>query len=558
MSPELRSRKMYGGIAGYNKRSLLKACGYTDEELDRPLVVVVNSWNTIVPGHVNLDKVGGAVEAGIRVAGGTPFQFNTIAVCDGIAMGHEGMKYSLPGRDVTAASIEIMVEAHRFDAMVLVGSCDKTVPGMLMAAAHIDIPAILINGGPMFPGQYNGQKLTVSRGLELMFANLWLAPSEQTMKETMEMSECICPTAGSCQGMYTANTMGCLTEALGMSLPGSATIPAVDARRLRVAKQSGLQIIKLIESDLRPHDIMVPDAFENAIRVDMALGGSTNTVLHLPAIASQLGIELPLELLDKLSKETPHICDMDPAGPHTVKDLDESGGIPAVLKELGDIVHRDVPTVTGKALGENLKNIAVLNREVIRSKDDPVHREGGIAILKGTLAPEGAVVKQSAVDPKMLRFEGPAKVFDSEEDALGAIMKQAVNAGEIIVIRYEGPRGGPGMREMLWPTAALMGTGLGNEVALVTDGRFSGATRGPCIGHVAPEAMSGGPIAAIKDGDVISIDIPNRGLDLKIPKKELERRLMLWKPPEPKTKKGILAAYSRTVKPTSEGATFLF
>jgi len=303
---------------------------------------------------------------------------------------------------------------------------------------------------------------------------------------------------------------------------------------------------------------MVRDAFENAIRVDMALGGSTNTVLHLPAIASQLGIELPLELLDKLSKETPHICDMDPAGPHTVKDLDESGGVPAVLKELGDLVHRDVPTVTGKTLGENLKNIAVLNREVIRPKDNPVHTEGGIAILKGTLAPEGAVVKQSAVDPKMLRFEGPAKVFDSEEEALGAIMKHTINAGEIVVIRYEGPIGGPGMREMLWPTAALMGTGLGTEVALVTDGRFSGATRGPCIGHVAPEAMSRGPIAAIKDGDIISIDIPNRRLDLKIPKEELERRLMLWKPPESKAKKGILEAYSRTVKPTSEGATFLF
>jgi dihydroxy-acid dehydratase len=558
MSSELRSRKVYGGMEGHNKRSLLKACGYTDEELDRPLVAVVNSWNTIVPGHVNLDKIGAAVEAGVRIGGGTPFQFNTIAVCDGIAMGHEGMRYSLPSRDVTAASIEIMVEAHRFDGMVLIGSCDKTVPGMLMAAAHLDVPAIFVNGGPMLPGQHKGQKLTVSRGLELMFANLWLAPSEQMVKETMELSEYICPTAGSCQGMYTANTMGCIAEALGMSLPGSATIPAIDARRLRVAKKSGLQIIQLIQGDVRPHDIMVRDAFENAVRADMALGGSTNTVLHLPAIASRLGIELPLELLDKLSKETPHICDMDPAGPYTVKDLDESGGVPAVLKELGDLIHRNVPTVTGKTLGENLKGIEVLNREVIRSKDNPVHKEGGIAILKGTLAPEGAVVKQSAVDPKMLRFEGPAKVFDSEEQALGAIMKPTINPGEVIVIRYEGPRGGPGMREMLWPTAALIGTGLGTEVALVTDGRFSGATRGPCIGHVTPEAMNRGPIAAIKDGDTISIDIPNRRLDLKIPKEELERRLMLWKPPEPKAKKGILGAYSKTVKPTSEGATFLF
>jgi dihydroxy-acid dehydratase len=343
-----------------------------------------------------------------------------------------------------------------------------------------------------------------------------------------------------------------------MSLPGCATIPAVEARRLRVAKQSGSQIMKLIEGDVRPHDIMVHDAFENAVRVDMALGGSTNTVLHLPAIASQLGIELPLGFLDEQGKGTPHLCDMDPAGPYTVKDLDESGGVPAVLKELGDLVHLDVRTVTGKTLGENLKDIAVLNRQVIRSRDNPVHNEGGIAVLKGSLAPEGAVVKQSAVHPKMLRFEGPARVFDSEEEALGAIMKLAVSSGEVVVIRYEGPRGGPGMREMLWPTAALMGTGLGNEVALVTDGRFSGATRGPCIGHVAPEAMSRGPIAVVKDGDVVSIDIPNRRLDLKIPEEELQRRLMMWKPPEPKAKRGILGAYSRSVKPTPEGATFLF
>jgi len=558
MSAELRSRKVYGGIEGSHKRSLLKACGFTDEELGRPLVAVVNSWTNIVPGHVHLDRVAEAVEAGVRVAGGTPFQFNTIAVCDGIAMGHEGMRYSLPSRDVIAASIEIMVEAHRFDGMVLVGSCDKVVPGMLMAAAHIDIPTIFVNGGPMLPGYFKGQKLTVSKGLELMFGAMLLGRSEDAIKEAMELSEYICPGAGSCQGMYTANTMGCLAEALGMSMVGSATIPAVDARRLRVAKQSGMQIVKLIEGDVRPHDIMVLEAFENAIRVDMALGGSTNTVLHLPAIASQLGIKLPLELLDRLSRETPHICDMDPAGPYTVKDLDESGGVPAVLKELGDFVHQDALTVTGKTVGENLKDVAVLNREVIRPRDNPVHREGGIAILKGTLAPEGAVVKQSAVDPEMLKFEGPAKVFDSEEDALNAIMKQMINHGEVIVIRYEGPKGGPGMREMLWPTAALMGTGLGTGVALVTDGRFSGATRGPCVGHVTPEAMNGGPIAAVKNGDIISIDIPNRRLDLKIPQEELQGRLKRWKPPEQKVKKGILAAYSKIVRPTSEGATFLF
>ncbi len=409
----------------------------------------------------------------------------------------------------------------------------------------------------MLPGYYKGQKLTGSKGLELMFLAM-LLPSEQTMKETMELSDYVCPGAGSCQGMYTANTMGCITEALGMSLPGSATIPAVDARRLRVAKQSGIQIMKLIEEDVRPRGIMVYEAFRNAIRVDMALGGSTNTVLHLPAIAAQLEIELPLELLDRLSRETPHLCNMDPAGPYTVKDLDEAGGIPAVLKELGDHIHQDVLTVTGKTLGENVKDAAVLNREVVRPKDNPVHKEGGIAILKGTLAPEGAVVKQSAVDPKMLKFEGPAKVFDAEEDALKAIMKQGINLGEVIVIRYEGPKGGPGMKEMLKPTAALMGTGLGSEVALVTDARFSGATRGPCIGHVTPEAMNGGPIAVVREGDIISIDIPNRRVDLKIPEEELRERLRRWRPPEPKVKKGVLAAYSKIVKPTSRGAGFLF
>jgi len=557
MAHELRSRKVYSGIEGYMARTLLKACGFTDEEIDRPLVAVVNSWTNIVPGHVHLDKVARAVEDGIRMAGGTPLQFHTIAVCDGIAMGHEGMRYPLPSRDIITASIEIMVEAHKLDGMVLIGSCDKIVPGMLMAAAHINIPTIVVSGGPMLPGYYKGQKLTGSKGLELMFLTM-LLPSEQMMKETIELSDYVCPGAGSCQGMYTANTMGCITEALGMSLPGSATIPAVDARRHRIAKQSGIQIMKLIEEDVRPAEIMVYEAFENAIRIDMALGGSTNTVLHLPAIASQLEIGLPLELLDKISRETPHLCNMDPAGPYTVKDLNEAGGIPAVLKELGDLIHQDLLTVTGKTLGENLKDAAVPNKEVVRPKDNPVHKEGGIAILKGTLAPEGAVVKQSAVDPKMLKFKGPANVFDAEEDALRAIMKQEINLGEVIVIRYEGPRGGPGMKEMLKPTAALMGTGLGSEVALITDGRFSGATRGPCIGHVTPEAMNGGPIAAAKNGDIISIDIPNRRVDLKIPKEELRQRLKRWRPPEPKVEKGILAAYSKIVKPTSIGAGFLF
>lgn len=558
MSKELRSRKVYDKVEGFMARTLLKACGFTEDELDRPLIAVVNSWTNLVPGHVHLNQVADAVEAGVRMAGGTPLQFHTIAICDGVAMGHEGMRYPLPSRDLIAASIEMMVEAHRLDAMVLVGSCDKIVPGMLMAAGHLNIPTIFVNGGPMLPGCYRGEKITGRRALEMQFLNMLLGPSEELEKQTRELSEVVVPGCGSCQGMYTANTMCCIAEVLGMSLTGAATIPAVDARRLRVAKQSGMQIMKLLEQDIKPRDIMTYEAFENAIRVDMALGGSTNTVLHLPAIASQVGVDIPLELFDRISRETPHLCNMDPSGPYTVQDLDEAGGIPAVLKELGDNLHLDTLTVTGKTLGENIREAEVINREVIRPRDNPVHEEGGIAILKGTLAPDGAVVKQAGVDPKMLRFEGQARVFDSEEDALAAIMDRKIEPGEVIVIRYEGPRGGPGMKEMLKPTAALIGTGLGNDVALVTDGRFSGATRGPCIGHVDPEAMNGGPIAVVKDGDPISIDIPNRRLDLKIPEEELQERLKQWTPPEPKVKKGVLNVYSKIVNPTSKGAGFLY
>ncbi len=558
MSSELRSRKVYGQAEGFMARTLLKACGFTDDELNRPLIAVVNSWTNIVPGHVHLDKVGEAVEAGIRMGGGTPLQFHTIAICDGICIGWSGMRYPLPSRDLIAASVEMMVEAHRLDGMVLIGSCDKIVPGMLMAAGYLDIPSIVVNGGPMLPGCYRGEKITGRRALEMQFLNILLGPSPDLEKQAREISEVVVPGCGSCQGMYTANTMGCLTEALGMSLTGSATIPAVDARRLRIAKQSGMQIMKLIEQGIQPHDIMTYEAFENAIRVDMALGGSTNTVLHIPAIAAQVGIDIPLELFDKLGKETPHLCNMDPSGPYTVLELDEAGGVPAVLKELSDAIHRDAMTVTGKTLGENIKDAEVINSEVIRPKNNPVHEEGGLAILKGTLAPDGAVVKQAGVDPSMLKFEGKARVFDAEEDALDAIMGRKINPGEVIVIRYEGPKGGPGMKEMLKPTAALIGTGLGNNVAIVTDGRFSGATRGPCIGHVDPEAMNGGPIAVVKDLDIISIDIPNRKLDLKIPEKELQERLKQWKPPEPKVKKGVLDIYSKIVKPTSKGAGFLY
>ncbi|MBS7247761.1 MAG: dihydroxy-acid dehydratase [Candidatus Jordarchaeales archaeon] len=556
MPAELRSRKVYGSVEGYMGRTLLKACGFTDEELDRPLVAVVNSWTNLVPGHAHLNLVAEAVEAGVRMAGGTPLQFHTIAICDGIAMGHEGMRYPLPSRDLIAASVEMMVNAHQLDGMVLIGSCDKIVPGMLMAAALLDIPAIFVNGGPMLPGRFMGEKVTGRRALEMQFLRM-IFPSEDLERGARALSERVLPGCGSCQGMYTANTMCCLAEALGMSLPGSATIPAVDARRFRVAKQSGMQIVKLIEEGIKPSDIMTYESIENAIRVDMALGGSTNTVLHLPAIASQLGIKLTLDLFDALSRETPHLCDMDPSGPYTVQELDDAGGIPAVLKELGELIHTDVLTVTGKTLKENIKDAVVLDRNVIRPRDNPVHKEGGIAILKGNLAPNGAVVKQAAVDPKMLKFEGEARVFDSEEAALKAITGREINPGEVVVIRYEGPRGGPGMREMLKPTAALIGAGLGDKVALVTDGRFSGATRGPCIGHVDPEAMSGGPIAVVRDGDIISIDIPERRLNIKIQKEELEGRLKRWKPPEPKVKKGVLNMYSKIVKPTSEGAGYL-
>ncbi|MBS7288034.1 MAG: dihydroxy-acid dehydratase [Candidatus Freyarchaeota archaeon] len=537
-------------------RTLLKACGFTDEELDRPLVAVVNSWTNLVPGHVHLDLVAEAVEAGVRMAGGTPLQFHTIAICDGVAMGHEGMRYPLPSRDLIAASVEMMVNAHQLDGMVLIGSCDKIVPGMLMAAALLDIPAIFVNGGPMLPGRFLGEKVTGRRALEMQFLRM-IFPSDDLERGAQALAERVLPGCGSCQGMYTANTMGCLAEALGMSLPGSATIPAVDARRIRIAKQTGVQVVKLIDEGVKPSEIMTYEAFENAIRVDMALGGSTNTVLHLPAIASQLGIKLTLDLFDQLSRETPHLCDMDPSGPYTVQELDDAGGIPAVLKELGELIHIDVLTVTGKTLKENIKDAVVLDRNVIRPRDNPVHKEGGIAILKGNLAPNGAVVKQAAVEPKMLVFEGEARVFDSEEDALKAITGREINPGEVVVIRYEGPRGGPGMREMLKPTAALIGAGLGDKVALVTDGRFSGATRGPCIGHVDPEAMNGGPIAVVKDGDIISIDIPERRLDVKVSRDELEGRLKRWKPPEPKVKGGVLNTYSRIVKPTSEGAGFL-
>lgn len=557
MSPNYRSRKVYGGAEGHIRRALLKACGLIDEEFERPLVAVVNSWTKIVPGHVHLDKVAEAVEAGIRIAGGTPLQFNTIAICDGVAMGHRGMYYSLLSRDIIAASIEIMAEVYQFDGMVLIGSCDKIVPGMLMAAAHLNIPTIFVNGGPMLPGCFKGQKLTASKGLEIMFRAIMSSPPEEAERTMKEISDYVYPGPGSCQGMYTANTMSCLCEALGLALPGSTTIPSVDARKLREAKRSGMQIVKLIEEDVKVSDIMIYESFENAIRVGMALGGSTNIILHLPAIALQLGIYLPLELFDKVSRETPLLCNMDPAGPYTVKDLDEAGGIPAVLKELWESIHKNVLTVTGKTLGENIRDANVINREVIRPRDAPFYKEGGIAILKGNLAPEGAVVKQSAVDPKMLRFEGPARVFDSEEESLRAIINREIEPGEIVIIRFEGPRGS-GMREMLWPTVALTASGLDKQVALVTDGRFSGVTKGPCIGHVSPEAMVGGPIALIKDGDIIFIDIFNRKLELKVAEEELKERKKGWKPPKPKVRRGIFNVYSRMAGLTSKGASFLY
>ena len=551
----MRSDLMKKGLERAPHRSLYKAMGYTDEELSRPMIGVVNSANEIIPGHVHLDVITEDAKAGIRMAGGTPVTFPVIGVCDGIAMGHKGMKYSLASRELIADSIEIMATAHPFDGLVMVTNCDKIVPGMLMAALRLNIPTIVVSGGPMLAGTLDGKTVDLISVFEGVGE---VKSGKMTQKELKALEDCACPGCGSCSGMFTANSMNCVTEALGLGLPGNGTIPAIDAARRRLAKKAGMQIMNLVKKDVRPRDIATLDAFKNAIAIDMALGCSTNTVLHIPAIANEAGITLDLGLFNEISKRTANICYLSPAGPHHLEDLDEAGGIQSVLKEISKlgVIHPDSLTVTGKTVGDNLKGVKVKNRDVIRSVEDPYSKEGGIAILRGNLAPDGGVVKQSAVSPDMMVNEGRARVFDSEEDSIEAILGGKIHPGDVVVIRYEGPKGGPGMREMLSPTSAIVGMGLDKSVALLTDGRFSGGTRGAAIGHISPEAAEGGPIGLIKEGDTIVIDIPNKKIDLKVDKKELARRKKAFKPKEPSIKTGYLARYARMVTSASTGAIF--
>lgn len=549
----MRSDLMKKGLVRAPSRALLKAMGLTDEEIIRPLIGVVNSANEVVPGHIHLDQIANAVKAGIRIAGGTPLEFPTIGVCDGLAMGHEGMKYSLASRELIADSIEIMARAHPFDGLVLIPNCDKVVPGMLMAMLRLNLPAVVVSGGPMLAGKFRHKKADVITVFEAVGQ---VSAGMMSNQELEELENEACPGCGSCAGMFTANSMNCLTEALGLGLPGNGTIPAIHAGRIRLAKLAGMKVMELVSRDLKPRDIATEDAFKNAIAVDMALGCSTNTVLHVPAIAHEANLNISLEQFDKISSMTPHVCSLSPAGPHHLEDLDQAGGIQAVLKELAEkgLVNPDVMTVTGSTQKDNLEKITTLDPEIIRPLDRPYHEIGGIAILYGNLAPEGAVVKQSAVAGEMLQNRGKAKVYDSEETAVDEILKGEIKAGEIIVIRYEGPKGGPGMREMLNPTASLAGMGLDKTVCLITDGRFSGGTRGAAIGHVSPEAAHGGPIALVRDGDEITIDIPNKRIDLNISTEEFETRKKLWKPPKPKITEGYLARYADHVSSAAQGA----
>lgn len=551
----MRSDLMKKGIERAPHRALFKAMGYTDEELQRPIIGIANSANELIPGHIHLQRIAQAVKEGVRLAGGTPMEFNTIGICDGIAMGHKGMKYSLPSRELIADTVEVMCSAYPFDGIVLIANCDKIVPGMLMALLRLNIPGIYISGGPMYAGRYNYKDIDLITVFEGVGAYTKKSISE---KEFMEIEENACPGCGSCAGMFTANSMNCLSEVLGIALPGNGTIPAPTAKRIRLAKKAGMQIVELVKKDIKPRDIVTIEAFKNAIAVDMALGASTNTVLHLPAIANEAGIKLDLNIFNEISQKTPHLCNMSPAGPHHIQDLDEAGGVQAVMKELTKIgvINEKLLTVTGKTVKENLKEVKVLNNNVIRPVDNPYHKEGGLAILFGSLAPEGAVVKQSAVDESMLKHSGPARVFDSEEDAMKAILGGKIRKGDVIVIRYEGPKGGPGMREMLSPTSAVVGMGLDKDVALITDGRFSGGTRGAAIGHISPEAAEGGPIGLVKENDIIEIDIPNKRIDLKISQDEWEKRKKEFKPLESKIKEGYVYRYSKMVTSASTGAIF--
>ena len=539
----MRSDEIKLGTERAPHRALLKSLGLTDEDIAKPFIGIANSYTSIVPGHIHLRTLGEAVKEGILEAGGTPFEFNTIAVCDGIAMGHEGMRYSLPSRELIADSVEIMMQAHRLDGMVLISNCDKVTPGMLMVAARLNVPAISVTGGPMASGILEGQKVGVNNVFEAVGK---VFAGKMTEKESALLENVACPGCGSCNGMFTANTMACVTEALGMSLPYCATALANGAAKQRIAKETGQKIVELIKKDITPSQIMTQKAFDTAVAVDMALGGSTNTVLHLSAIAKEAGAKLSLSNYDEIGRKVPHLCSMVPNGPFDMEDLGNAGGLPALIKELKPFVHFDALTVTGKTVGENVAEAKVINAEVIRPLDKPVHKEGGIAILKGNLAPQGAVVKAAAVSPKMMKHQGPAKVYDSEREAEESMKRHEVKAGDVVVIRYEGPKGGPGMPEMLIPTATIAGMGLSESVALITDGRFSGATRGPCIGHVAPEAFDGGPIAALKNGDKITIDIPNRVLRVELSEQQLKERLAAWTPRKQKIAKGYLSRYSPT------------
>ena len=550
----MRSDCIKKGVERAPNRILLFALGLTEEEMKRPLVGIVSSYNEIVPGHMNLDKITEAVKAGVRAAGGTPIMFPAIAVCDGIAMGHIGMKYSLVTRDLVADSTEAMVTAHQFDGLVMIPNCDKNVPGLLMAAARLNIPTIFCSGGPMLAGHLkDGRRTCLSHMFEAVGAYHAGTLDEEGV---LDYEENACPSCGSCSGMYTANSMNCLTEAIGMALSGNGTIPAPYSARIRFAKETGMKIMELIEKDIKPRDIMTAQAFHNAETVDMALGCSTNTMLHLPAIAHEAGIEISFDMSNEISAKTPNLCHLAPAGDTFMEDLDRAGGVYAVMKELTKkgLLDTGVMTVTGKTMEENLQNVSNKDTEVIRPIDNPYSQNGGIAVLKGNLAPDGCVVKQSAVAPGMMKHEGPARVFDSEEEAIETIYAGKIKAGDVVVIRYEGPKGGPGMREMLNPTSAICGMGLGESVALITDGRFSGATRGAAIGHVSPEAAAGGNIALVHEGDIISIDIKNCSIELKVSDSELEERRKAWVCPEPKVKTGYLARYAKLVSSADKGA----
>ena len=549
----MRSDPLTKGINAAPQRSLLKALGLCDAEIGKPLIGVVSSKNDIVPGHMNLDKIVDAVKQGVALAGGVPIVFPAIAVCDGLAMGHVGMKYSLVSRELIADSTESMAMAHPFDGLVMVAACDKNVPGLLMAAARLNIPSIVISGGAMLAGHFEGHKVSYSNISEAVsqFRTGTITPIQFE-----DLENKACPSCGSCSGMFTANSMNCLSEVLGMALPGNGTIPAVYSARLRLAKESGMKIMDLVRDDLKPRDIMTRDAFMNALAIDMALGCSTNSMLHLPAIAHECGIDLDLSVANEISKHTPNLCHLAPAGNHYIEELDEAGGIRAVMAEIAKLgfLKTDLMTVTGKTVAENIKGAKILNTEIIHTVDNPISKEGGIAVLKGNLAPEGSVVKRSAVAPEMMHHKGKARVFDCEEDALNAIYGGKINAGEVVVIRYEGPKGGPGMREMLNPTSAIMGSGLGNCVALITDGRFSGATRGAAIGHVSPEAAVGGPIALIKEGDMIEIDIPANTISVEVSDEEMAKRRAEWKPRTPRVNTGYLARYAKLVSSGCKGA----